>query len=264
MKRLYVAWQNEDNREWIPVAMLTENDNGYALRYTRGAKRCKNFSGLGRMLELDKEYVSHELFPFFANRMISKSRPEYKNYLRWLGLTDLTGDPMTVLAATGGLRATDSFELIPPPRKDGDRLRLNFFSRGLRHMPSSSLNTVASLNKGAQLYLLRDLQNSHDEFALLLRTEDPKVLVGYVPRYYCPGLVRLLKDFPQEVVVEVQQVNPDAPLDMRLLCSLNAPWVDNQKLLESVEDFLPWSNEAAIEASGNAIQQVAKTLDLND
>lgn len=264
MKILYVAWQNTETREWTPVAMLMKDNNGYTLRYTQGAKRCNNFTGLGRMVELDKKYFSNELFPFFANRVISKSRPEYKKYLKWLGLTDITDDPMTILSVTGGLRATDSFELVQPPRKEDEALKLEFFPRGLRHMPPSTLDTIASLKKGDRLYLVRDIQNSHDEFALLLRTDDPKILIGYVPKYYCPGLVRLLVNSSKNVAVEVLQVNQDAPLDMRLLCSLTTPWSDNFQLLESDNDFLPWSTGAAIEASENAIQKAPRGFDLKE
>ena len=77
MKTLYVAWQIEASREWVPVAQLTQNNGMFELRYTQGARRVPGFTGLGRMNERDQVYRSKELFPFFANRIISKSRPEF-------------------------------------------------------------------------------------------------------------------------------------------------------------------------------------------
>lgn len=253
MKQLYVAWQNEETREWVPVAVLKKMDEGYMLRYTRGAKRCKGFVGLGRMAELDKVYFSKTLFPFFLNRMISKSRPEYKNYLKWLGLDEIAGDPMRIMAVTGGLRATDSFELVPSPHQEEDKLVLDFFPRGLRYMPPSTIEAVSLLMPGTRLYLVRDVQNHKDANALLLRTDSPNVLVGYVPKYYCSGLGLLLNDVTNDVIVEVKRVNTDAPLDMRLLCKLTAPWQQGFQLLESEDDFLPWVAEDAVDASGNVI-----------
>jgi hypothetical protein len=241
MRRLYVAWQNEETREWIPVAILKEFEGRYSLQYTRGASRCKGFSGLGRMVDLEKIYYSSTLFPFFQNRVISKSRPEYKDYLNWLGLNEVTGDPLSVLSVTGGLRATDSFELIPAPHKEGANLVLDFFPRGLRHMPLGTIETISSLIPGTRLYLLKDIQNPIDPYALLLRSDAPNVAIGYVPRYYGTGLNHLLLESAGEVIVKVKQINAEAPLDMRLLCSLTAPWVDGFQLLESEEDFLPWA-----------------------
>ncbi len=243
MKHLYVAWQDEDSREWVPVALLESRDDGYTLQYTKGAKRCKSFVGLGRMDALDQVYQSEQLFPFFQNRMINKSRPEYKNYLRWLGLDELTDDPFSILTVTGGLRATDSFELIPPPERDGDNLRLDFFPRGLRHMPEGTQDLISQLAPNDRLYLVRDIQNPKDPNALLLRTDAPNALVGYINKYYCSGLGQLLAKDSETVTVHVKQVNRDAPLEMRLLCTLKAPAALNFKLLECESDFLPWVSE---------------------
>jgi hypothetical protein len=228
MKYLYVAWQNEDSREWIPVAKLEQVEKGYRLTYTNGARRCPGFSGLGRMSALDKVYYSNELFPFFSNRMIGKSRPEYKKYLQWLDLDNFDGDPMSVMGVTGGLRATDSFELIPQPRLVDGKMTLNFFPKGVRHLAFSALEEIDKLQVGAKLCLMCDIQNSSDPKALALRSEEQKIIVGYIARYYCDGLGGLLVANPGEVEVKVVRVNKDAPADMRLLCSLTFPSHGNE------------------------------------
>lgn len=262
MEYLYVAWQDSKTREWVPVAKLTRIQTGYSLQYTRGAKRCPSFQGLGRMHELDGIYSSSELFPFFQNRLINKSRPEYKNYLRWLGLKDVTLDAMEILSITGGPRATDSFELIPSPRYEGTSLVLDFFPRGLNYFPKEFSDLISSLHENARLYLIKDVQNEHDKNAILLRTNDPKLLIGYMAKYYCSGLNKLL-DGKIEVSVNIKRVNKDAPLDMRLLCTLTTPCESNFRLIENEDDFLPWTSNETAEASLGAIKKAAAALQSN-
>lgn len=261
MRQLYVAWQDDGTREWVPVAVLNEIVGGYSLRYTRGARRCSGFVGLGRMDDLGKVYYSKTLFPFFQNRVISRSRPEYQSYLNWLGLTSVTDDPLSVLSVTGGLRATDSFELIPAPRRHGNSLKLDFFPRGLRHMPLATIEAVSALTPGTRLYLLRDIQNQFDAKALLLRTDAPNVAIGYLAKYYGAGLDHLLTLNAKEVVVEVKQVNIDAPLDMRLLCTLTAPWRNDFQLLESENDFSPWAEEMNVIAGSESLLGTSLSLE---
>ena len=40
------------------------------------------------MRNLHEIYKSPDLFPLFANRLISRKRPEYKDFLRWLDLRE--------------------------------------------------------------------------------------------------------------------------------------------------------------------------------
>lgn len=240
MSRLFVAAQNLETREWVPVAELRERNDGYELRYTNGAARLSGFSGLGRMQALDKVYHSKTLFPFFANRLISKSRPEYRDYLRWLGLDASPKNPLEELAITGGVRATDSFELLAPPRYEDGVLKLTFFPRGLRYLPQSAIEHLSTQVEGSAVFLMRDVQNSKDPKALAIRTENPyPTLIGYVPRYYCEGFCRLLDISPTDVKLKVRRVNPDAPLDMKILLSVEAAVNRNFDLLADVNDFLP-------------------------
>lgn len=261
MKHLFVVAQDPHSREWMPVARLSERSDGYALRYTMGAARLPGFNGLGRMANLDQTYRSPDLFPFFANRLIPKSRPEYRDYLRWTGLDTPPESPMEILAVTGGIRATDGFQLVAPPRTRGSFLSLEFFARGLRHQPKEMLELLQRQEPGARVYLMKDVQNDKDQLALAIRVADPtSILAGYVPRYYCAGLVRLLDHAPGKVVVTVKKVNPDAPFDMKLLLTVQAECPENFDLLEDESDFRPFSTK---EAGKLTERSIAKTdLDL--
>lgn len=229
MKALFVAWQEPESRRWFPVGRLTQENGEFKFVYTRGAKEAKNFTPFGRMNNLDTAYVSDVLFPLFANRMLPKSRPEYREYLRWLGLGEEHYDELDILARSGGLRATDTLEIFPCPEPTEDmRYRVYFFSHGLRHLILENQARVNRLQVGERLFLMRDLQNSHDAKALLLRTDDPMSIVGYCPRYYSGEFSRLLDTVDAEKVhVTVEQVNADAPMQLRLLCKVEAPWPTN-------------------------------------
>lgn len=226
MKALFVAYQDAASRQWAPVGRLTQEDGRYHFAYTRGAREFHSFVPFGRMTDLKAEYVSETLFPLFANRVLPKSRPEYEDYLNWLGLS-LTGhDALEELARTGGLRATDNLELIPcPAPTEENRYEAFFFARGLRHLSKYSQERALKLNPDERLYLAQDLQNGFDNTALLVRTGDPVTLVGYAPRYYSSDFTNLIKQVgAHEVLVTMERVNADAPLQYRVLCKLSAPW----------------------------------------
>lgn len=226
MKALFVAYQDTVSRTWTPVARLTHDGQFYHFSYTRGAKNLHDFVPFGRMNELDAEYVSEKIFPLFANRLLPKSRPEYKDYLNWLGLSDVGHDALEELARTGGLRATDSLELIPCPEPtSSNQYEVYFFCRGLRYLPAESQARSLTLEKGDRLYLMQDLQNSIDGMALLLRTDDPVTAVGYVPLYYSAEFSSLIKLVGADAAkVTVEKVNADAPVQYRVLCKFSAPW----------------------------------------
>jgi hypothetical protein len=254
MKRLFVAGQDPETREWIPVAELRQTSEGFELRYTTGATRLKGFNGLSRMQSLEKVYYSRTLFPFFSNRLVARSRPEFRDYLRWLDLDSEPSTPLEMLSITGGLRATDSYELFAPPEPCGAEIALKFFPRGLRYQSAAMLEQLLQQTTGAQLFAMKDVQNPHDPSAIALRTERPHaMLVGYVPRYYCLGLHRLLDTPNTRVNVQVKRVNRDAPLDMKLLVSITATVPSGFSVIDNVKDFLPVTSEAAAASSDSLL-----------
>lgn len=231
MNALFVAWQDPNSRSWIPVGRLTFEDGKYAFAYTRGAKEAqasKRFLPFGRMTDLGVVYLSKELFPLFANRVLNESRPEYPDFLRWLGLKEPPNE-LEVLARSGGLRATDTLEIFPCPEPTGNQeYMVYFFSRGIRHLLPENQSRVGSLQAGERLYLMKDVQNLVDPTAVLMRTGDPVANVGYCPQYFSSEFSRLLNIVGTDNVrVTVERVNNDAPMQFKLLCKLVAPWPEN-------------------------------------
>lgn len=229
MNAIFVAWQNPKSRQWSPVGRLTKEECAYKFVYTRGAEGLPGFQAFGRMTDLYSAYVSDELFPLFSNRVLSKSRPEYKKYIKWLGLDERHYDVMDELSRTGGLRATDSIELFPCPEPNQKNdYEVYFFSRGLSHMHEENQKRAKMLKRGERLYLMNDFQNHHDRMALLMRTGDPVSLVGYAPMYFSAEFTELVSSVdPDQIEVTVEQVNEDSPIQYRVLCKLNAPWPAN-------------------------------------
>ena len=89
------------------------------------------------MPEYDKVYRSANLFSLFKNRLMSKSRPEYNDYLNWPGFdgTELVvTNELDLLAISGGAKETDFFRVIPVPQlnNSGD-YSFKFFVENLEH-----------------------------------------------------------------------------------------------------------------------------------
>jgi hypothetical protein len=228
MSTLFVAMQDRVSRRWAPVARLSRDNGQYRFVYTQGCRELPEFEVFGRLTDLDAEYVSNELFPLFANRVLPKARPEYRRYMEWLGLSPVGADAIEELSRTGGLRATDGLEVISCPEPTADqRYEIRFFARGLGHLSLDYLEALDRLETDERLYLARDVQNHVDTMALMMRANDPGRLVGYVPGYYSADVARLLELVgPDSVEVYVDGVNRDAPLHYRLRCRLTSPWPD--------------------------------------
>ncbi len=238
--KLILAWRNPLTRLWTPVGILEHKNNTHLFYYTNGAS-AKNFTPFGQMLDLDTTYQSKELFPLFKNRLLSKSRPEYEDYLNWLDIDTNKNNDLLELARSGGIRATDELQLfsIPKEDKNGD-YEVLFFSHGISHMAENYVKRLSKLKKDDKLLLLKDVQNKVDPYALVLRTEDdPVEVLGYCPSFFAKDFTKLLNVNDNNVNVVVQKVNSYAPLQLKLLCKLTTKFPKDFKPFDS-EVFRPY------------------------
>ena len=237
MKTLYIAWQDPKDRAWLPVGQLTFDGQRYRFVYTKGAEEAPNFKGFGVMGDFGAVYESTELFPLFANRLLAEKRPEYNDFLSWLNIKENEADPISLLARSEGRRETDSLTLFARPERDGeDNLQIHFFSHGIRHLEDQVVGLINNLRQGARLYLMPDIQNAYDKCAIMLRTDAPPTIVGYCPRFLANTFQDILEKTSLDAVnVSVERVNKDAPIQLRLLCKLSAPWP---------KDFEPCSDDS--------------------
>jgi hypothetical protein len=242
MKTLFLAWQDPLSRRWFPVGRLDYSDGRYSFGYTMGAEQGQieaGFQSLPSFPELYTRYVSEHLFPLFSNRLLPRSRPEYREYLQWLSLPESESDPVAVLARSGGSRVTDTLEIFPCPEKDEKgEYHVHFLVHGLRHMPSTSTDRALQLKSGEQLLAMRDFQNPKDPDAIALRTaesvERDMYLIGYCPRYLRADFLALLRS-NAGLKITVERVNPPpAPVQLRVLCKSVMHWP---------EGFRPFSTD---------------------
>jgi hypothetical protein len=121
MNSSFVAWRPSTTHSgWRPVGRLQHDGGLYRFWYTSGARK-PGFRPFPGMDSLQQVYESEELFPLFANRLLSESRPEYEEYLRWSGFDPSSPpDPIIVLGVTEGIRQTDAVEVFPCPMPDTD------------------------------------------------------------------------------------------------------------------------------------------------
>ena len=216
MKSLYIAWQDPETRLWHTVGILIKQNDSYTFAYTKGALASPRFKYLGRMHDLYQRYVSSELFPLFSNRVLSRSRPEYPDYVRWLAVEPENDEPMQLLARSGGIRATDELCVYPLPEINAKgEIELFFLSHGLRHLSQSDLQNVNQLKIGDKILFKPEDENPADCFALRLETNQHQT-VGYCPRYLNRDLRRVID--LTNVDISVERLNLDAPIQYRLLC----------------------------------------------
>jgi hypothetical protein len=242
---VYVAWRSPaaPEHKWGPVGRLDTELGHFRFVYTEGARLLEGFEPFPGMPGLSEVYESDELLPVFKNRMLSKSRPEYKEFLKWSGFDPaIPPEPLALLGVTEGKRETDFIEIFPCPCKAyGNRLDLKFFLHGIRHMPSDAQREAGKLTSGERLGLMLDISNPHDKNAVAIRTcpatelNRRRYLIGYLPRYLARDVHGLAKTInSDDLNLTVEQVNEGAPFQQMLLCRLDSIWP---------EEFCPCDGE---------------------
>jgi hypothetical protein len=240
-KALFVAWRSEEPHGWGPVGRLEYDGKLYRFSYVQGAKTLPGFRPFPGMDDLEQVYESEELFPLFANRLLSKARREYDDFLLWGGFDPaLSPDPIAILEVTEGIRQTDAIEVFPCPVPDLKGCYLNkFFLHGIRWMEPAAMQRIQNLRPNEPLRVTPETQNAADPNAVGVYTTDDSVKIGYVPRYFARDVRKLLGGCGEEFLeLFVEQVNPAAPLQHRVLCRIQACWPSGFEPC-SGEEFLP-------------------------
>lgn len=250
-KTLFLAWKDPISPNWFTIGRLTFDKNIYQFVYTQGVKEAEEkcaFTPLLSFPRLNEVYTSTYLFPVFANRVMSRSRPDYSSFIEWLDLPDGGDDPLEILARSGGERVTDTFAVFPDPEVDEEgRYNLYFFSQGLRHLPRSAIDRINQFEPGEKLWLAREFQNPYDDRVLISNTSD-RSIVGYFPRYLLAEVFELLRQ-NSNFEVRVERVNkPPTPLQFRLLCKMSVHCRDNFSLFSSCQ-YQPMIVEIAVKSA---------------
>lgn len=228
-RRLIVNWQDETTRAIVPVAELIEAGEGGATRfefgYLEGAREAMRlgFQPFLAFPHVDRRYASSALFPFFQNRVLPTTRPDYLDYVSALGLSVETASAAELLGRSGGRRQTDPIETVLAAQRDpaSGRYVTRFLVRGVRHTDGAE-TVIASLQAGAHLVAVLDRANPKNPRARLLFAG--AAAVGFVPDYLVADLDELERG-TEAPTFTVERVNPSPqPAHHRLLVRLDAPW----------------------------------------
>ncbi len=234
---VYLAWQSPDSRDWHVVGALSEADSGYEFRYTKGALKSDKFVPFSGMENINKSYISNDLFPLFKNRLLSHKRPEYPNFIKWLGLDESEASPVNVLARSGAIRGTDQLQMFKRiETSESGEYEHYFFVHGLSYLNKSAQKRAYNLKKGEVLRLCLDRQNEYDNEAVLIRADKPAEIVGYCPRYLAKDITLLLGE-SEFLNVTVEMTSEDAPSNYKLMCKITG------KLNTNILKELPVNDE---------------------
>jgi len=221
-RRLFLIWQNPVSRKFVRVGTLSELVDGrYAFAYTEDAPAIADFYPLTQFPDLDRTYVSTGLPAFFVNRLMSRKRDSFPEYLHALGIDSPDLDtPMELLARTGGPRATDTFHLVDDLVSNTDGVVTSrFLASGVRHLDADG-SRVACVEEGQRLQLRAEPDNPVNERAQLICAGSGEP-VGYVPDWLLADLEEL-QARASELQIFAERVTPDAQPHLRLLCRIEA------------------------------------------
>ena len=118
MEVLYVTNADADGNRFL-IGELTKTNEGYTFRYTPDAPgKSEGFIKIPTFTELDREYVSKNLFLFFGSRLIDKARPDLPQILESYNLDSY--DDWNLLKASRGRLMIDRYELLPNSSSIGE------------------------------------------------------------------------------------------------------------------------------------------------
>ena len=243
-RTVYIA-SKPSNGSWHPLGRLSFIDGHYTFAYVKGIYNQTPITPLPGMEDLEQVYKSDVLFPFFENRLLSKRRNEYVDFLSWSGfdVKKPSPQPLAILSVTEGKKNTDSYEVFPCPTQSNEygHYEFQFFLHGLNHLTEPTQEAALNLEQGSKLYMVMDLQNTYNRSAVALRTEN-KELIGYLPNYMANEAYRLLETCqPDSIEFTVSKINTDAPKNFAILCKLDACWDEGSQPF-SDKTFLPISS----------------------
>ena len=242
-KTVFLAWQDKGvRREWFPIGRLDADveKEEYRFRYIGGAKRAERESRFPLLVafpRLEGDYKSSNLFSTFSNRVMWPSRPDFKDYLKSLSLTE-DSDPIDMMAVSGGHRVTDAYEVFPKLLKnvDGD-FTCRFFVHGIKFVSPAAQERLERLEAEEELYLALELTSPLNEYGVQIQTTDYH-MIGWAPRYLTGDLAAALAGPLGSCRARVVRLNPTATrLHQRLLVEMSGNLGDYEPM--SGPDFQP-------------------------
>ncbi len=218
--RLLVTQQTRPDRLYRPIGFLSCDDREYTFEYLRQAVGADWFVGLPGLRAHQSPFRSEQLFPIFAERVISPRRPDRPQAMHALGLP-IDAAPFEVLSRTGGRRVGDTIELVSVPRAQADgAVSQLFLVHGIRHRTEEAQSRVSQLRPGDELRMVPDHGNRVNPMAVRIEDTD-ELHLGFVPDPLA-GFFRDIANDDREHQLRVELANgPEVGFHLRLLVRLN-------------------------------------------
>jgi hypothetical protein len=178
--RLIVTRRDPQTTLYRAIGFLDQLADGYEFAYLASAITTVGFVPLVGFSDVTRRYRRVQLFPSFAERVISAGRPDRPSYLASLQLSS-DADAWEILTATGGYREGDSIELISLPtyHPGSGRTEARFLAHGARYIDPAASLQLSRLRPGQRLQLRPDVSNQINPKAI--RIVDGFHHFGYVP-----------------------------------------------------------------------------------
>lgn len=232
---LWLVWQNTESRQRYHVGTLIHKRNKYFFVYEQSGKRTlgdaisDGYKPHLAFPDLNKTYVSNELFGPFSRRMPDKRRPDFRDILNDLGLS-IDYSEMDLLRATGGRLATDSYEFVAPIEVQDSYFYFDFYIAGWRYYDGEKATNELSYNNEVRFELEPD--NPKDGYAVIIYSKSGYKL-GYIPFFYSEFMCEILKD-NKEYKAKIKEFNLYAKPQLKVTISVAGTLTNEVK-----EIFIP-------------------------
>ncbi len=192
---LYLIWKSEKSRKQYIVGILSKNGQ-YEFCYGDevGEAIADGFTPLISFPDVKAVYKNELLFPVFMSRLPDKKRKDISAILKKYGMDEF--EPYTLLKRSGARLPIDNLEFIDPILDFNEAFHRVFYLAGARHYigcNGSQCDTAVEVVRGDEVLLRPEPDNAEDHNAVAVYTVRNQKM-GYVPRYYCEAVLRLMND----------------------------------------------------------------------
>ena len=236
---LLVLWQHPETRRIGAIGRLQRHDEAYSFAYTSGAAQIDGFRPLLGFPDLRQRYNSQRLPALFAQRVMSRDRPDFATYLASIGLTPQEATPWEQIVQSGGMRAGDTLQFMEVPTVSNGIARARFLVNGIRHVPTcdhriddrpvavtleSQEAAFGRLSPGDAVAIKAETGNPQDACAcMVVESNTP---LGWVPQAISADIRELIDAGSLEARV-VRVAPPGTPPHLRLVVGLQAEAPDS-------------------------------------
>ena len=207
---MWLIWKDPESRRRYKIGNLIY-DNKYTFKYVNpelNDATLVGFKYFPGFEDINKIYVSEDLFPNIETRLPNPGRPDYLSVLNSYNL-EKDSSKLEILKATKGRLLTDNYEFVPA----FDSNKVEFDVAGTRHCDDvKKCKNLIEVNDKLLLELEPD--NKYDENAIkvILKKDGNSYHLGYVPRYYTFELAKLLKE-KVEYSAMIQSLNFESEIN---------------------------------------------------